>query len=123
MQGELRSLTTVEGDLIDDLVFVEGEDFEIGLLAEIGPKGEEGAELFYLTALSPSIVGNLAKDGPRFLRHFLVMKSFDESTAKDAVERLCRRTNGPDWKSVAEKLARYMAWEFEDYQELEPSNE
>lgn len=118
MQPELKDLTTVEGEFIDDLVYVEGEDFEVSLLASIGVSGEKGADLFYLTAMSPSMIESLAKDGPRFLRHYLIMRSFDAASVRDAIERLCRRTNGADWDEISGKLARYMAWEYEDYQEL-----
>jgi hypothetical protein len=114
LQPELRDLSTTAGEL-EDLVYVSGEEFDICLDVEIGLVGEAGADLFYVSAISPSAMAAMTKDGPRFLRHKLLMDSFNAASAKEAIERLCRRCNGPDWDTIAEKLARYMQWEYEDY--------
>jgi hypothetical protein len=121
MQPDLKDLTTADDEPLDEIIFVEGEDFELSLLASIGPQGDGGADLFYLTALSPSKVESLTKDGPRLFRHYLVMKSFNATTVREVIESLCHRTNAANWHEVAGKLARYMAWEFEDYQQRKPS--
>ena len=36
---------------------------------------------------------------------------------RGAVEKICRATSGRTWQEVAERLARFGRWEFENYQE------
>lgn len=117
MRAELRSLTTETGDDLNGIVYVEGEEFQVALCASIGPYGQKGEDIFYLTAMSPGAIADEANKGPRLLRHILLMKSFSEKSARTMIEKLCNSTSGEDWNAVALKLSRFMAWEFEDYRE------
>lgn len=92
--------------------FVDGEDFCVGLVVEIGIRGEQGADLFYLTACSPSEITAIADQGPRWMRSRIVTKELNYRLAWDFIDRLCRRTSGKDWDEIARKLVRFMDWEF-----------
>jgi hypothetical protein len=51
-------------------------------------------------------------------RHHLVVNRYDLELIRGAIEDLCREATGSDWSSVAEYLARFSKWEFEDYREI-----
>lgn len=50
-----------------------------------------------------------------FVRHRLLVGRWDPDLVRRAVEDLCARTSGRDWREVATRLSRYLAWEFDDY--------
>jgi hypothetical protein len=115
MKVEIRELSSPDIFDLDDAFFPEGAPFSILLVAAIGEVGGKGADLFYVVAISAEALREKAAEGASFLRHYLLMNSFDAKAARRAIERLCERNSGPDWPAIAAKLSRYMKWEFEDY--------
>ena len=105
------SLTNYEPPLPDD--------FGVLLLALVGPDDGSGEEAFYITVCSPQWLARATMDenakGFEFVRHRLVVNRWDPDLFRRAVADLCSHTSGLDWPEVANKLSRFMAWEFEDY--------
>ncbi|WP_108026769.1 Imm8 family immunity protein [Burkholderia mayonis] len=47
----------------------------------------------------------------------LIVETYDYDVIKALIERYVARSDGDDWASIAAKLSRIGAWEFEDYQD------
>lgn len=118
IRGSLKGLHSP--DLVDMQVSAppNPENFSILVQAMIGPEGEDGSETFDFVVCSPQwLEDNVPEEGHLFARHHLILKSYSYKTIWHAIERLCQRTWGRNWEEVANKLAQYGHWEFEDYQD------
>ena len=120
VRGKLKGLDTAaipSGD-IHGFRPEDPTNFSIPVTASIGPANGEGAELFQLTIRSPGYVEpETAGKGFAFERGTLILERWDPDLAERAIGDLCRRTEGYFWQEVAQRLTRYLLWEFEDYQE------
>jgi hypothetical protein len=120
VRGKLKGLDTAaipSGD-IHDFRPADPTNFSIPVTASVGPANSEGAELFQLTIRSPGYVEpETAGKGFAFERGTLILDSWDPGLAERAISDMCRRTEGYFWHEVAQKLTRYLVWEFEDYRE------
>ncbi|KIC35042.1 Imm8 family immunity protein [Leisingera sp. ANG-M7] len=93
----------------------------------IGIQGHEGGDNFVLTICSPkwfednvlkpprSHVSHEQVCKPAFGRHFLFMEYFNPDEIESTIFDLVTNAEGKDWGDVARYLARFFAWEFEDY--------
>ena len=92
------------------------DDFGILLLALIGPQDDVGEEAFFVTVCSAKwlarVTGEENGKGFEFVR---VVDRWDLDLFRRAIGDLCSHTSGESWSEVANKLSRYLAWEFEDY--------
>lgn len=117
----MRSIgTTEQVTLFPDGTFAPGDPSHFGILidAYVGPEGSDGEERFQFVACSPSwMVNETVTDGAHWLRHYLLLERWSHDHVVSAVTKLCTSINEPDWQHVAQKLGRYMHWEFEDYPE------
>ena len=91
-------------------------NFCVAAEALIGPEDDQGAEIFGFEVCTPIWFSENLGDGPLFLRHVILINEYNEQEIKRIVESLVERTFGNSWHEIAEKLSRYMRWEFEDYQ-------
>jgi hypothetical protein len=48
-----------------------------------------------------------------------IVPRYDWDTIKRALTDICEAAPGDDWESISTYLARYGAWEFEDYKGFE----
>ena len=96
------------------------EDGCVGMEADIGPVGEEGAKTFSFQVCTPKgLAGRVDGDGagrPYWGRGTLIVPRFDWDLVEAALMQYVRSVSGADWSEVATKLNRFMYWEFEDYQ-------
>ncbi|MFL9840060.1 Imm8 family immunity protein [Sphingomonas sp. ST-64] len=115
MQAELRSLVTVYHEPLTT-AYPSTEAFRISLRAMIGVAGEEGEESFDFDVCSPAWLDRELDDHPvvggRFL---LIVRDFKPAQIEGYVQKRIAHATGPDWPTIAEKLARWSQWEFEDY--------
>ena len=116
MRPELRNLWS--SDLSDGEFPVNPTNAWVGVQAEIGAHGSEGADTFGLIVATPSALtdGNLPRWGPGIL----LVESFDWSAVRDALEKILRHCEAEDWEGIAAKIGRYLDWEFYDYVEYVP---
>lgn len=112
MKAELKDLGSPD---LDRLGPPHDDDFHVVFIASIGMAGETGEELFQFVVASPTCLRRQVEIKPQFLRHTLLMESFDVVAVRRVVEELCDSATGADWKTIAGKLSRFMHWEFEDY--------
>lgn len=94
----------------------ESESWALGLQILAGPDVGPGEESFDLTVCSLAwLAEQVRRDGVYDGRHHLVVDLYDWSALRAFVERRVRACQGPTWRAVAEQLARFAYWEFEDY--------
>jgi hypothetical protein len=104
---------------IDDLAnwVPQRANWALGLRILAGPSDGPGEESFDVTVCSVGwLKERVLRDGVLDGRHHLIVESFDWQVLREHVERYVQRCEGETWREVAEKLARFGYWEFEDYQ-------
>lgn len=105
---------------IDDLrTYTPGSaSFSIPLELLIGEESREGGDLFYLMVVSSAYISEKVRDsGGLFGRGYLIVPSYSYDQVCDTLSKLCRRSAGATWDNVADKLAQFMEWEFDNYRE------
>jgi Immunity protein 8 len=119
MRAELRGID-IDGSSLGSFTPPDATDFQIAVTAHIGAAGEEGVDLFQLTVCSrTALAAQPLPKGFAFQRHSLVVEAWDPRLVERALSDLCLRTEGQDWPDVAQRLARFLYWEFEDYREAD----
>ena len=119
IQAELRAPYSVDLPCGELERYAPEDPTNVGFLvtAAIGPKDAEGVEVFDVFVCTPRwLADNIADDGFAWGRHKLILPRWDYGLLLAAITDLCAKAVGPDWDSVAARLARYTAWEFEDEQ-------
>ncbi|WP_425647295.1 immunity 8 family protein [Agrobacterium leguminum] len=115
MKAEIRFYSMVGGELAN--YWPEDPfDFCIGMDATIGVEGGTGGDIFSFEVCSPRWFQANRAQSPTFARHVLFVNQYDEYAIKRAVEEIVDRASGENWDEIASILARYMFWEFEDYE-------
>jgi hypothetical protein len=122
IQAELRHLnsTSVPDVELERFEPAAPTDVCIGVTVYIGPKGQQGEDLFDFDICTPrALERRLAGEEPGrlFGRHWIIVGRYSYEVVRFVIERLRSEARGPDWQAVAARLARYGAWEFEDYRE------
>ena len=116
MRAEVKRSWSV--DLPDARSLPENpEDCCVGVQADIGPVGEEGADTFSFQVCTPSALARQfeTEQRPFWARATLLVATFTWETVEAALEQYVASVTGRDWKEVATELNRFMYWEFEDY--------
>jgi hypothetical protein len=91
----------------------------VGVAPESRGEVRAGHESFDFLVCTPRWLSEKVKsDGYVFGRHYLIVPHYDYALIHRAVTDLCEQAQGPDWDAVANFLARYGRWEFEDYRPL-----
>lgn len=115
MKAIVRSVHLIDHENWD---YWPDDPFEFCVAAEamIGPQSENGTEIFSFEVCSPRWFERHRGDKGMFVRHVLLVNEYDEQIIKNAVTDIVEKASGATWRQVATKLARYMFWEFEDYE-------
>lgn len=114
MRAVLRALDSVDFDDFDAGRPGDLHDFDVAVSAGIGPSDSEGLEWFYFSVCSPGrIAAELETAGARWGRATLIMPEYSSKLVRERVMTLCASVESETWDALAEKLARYLAWEFE----------
>jgi len=91
------------------------EDCRVNFQAEIGPRGQEGGEIFSFVAITPRA---LTRDfGARWGRGYLIVGCFSWEIVEGESRKFIRRFAGSSWIEVAEQLSKELQWEFDNYKE------
>lgn len=114
MRGVLRWIHSPDAPDLETWQPPDAETFGILLQALIGPEFADGEESFDFVVCTPSWLARTGAAGPTFLRHHLLVSSFDYGAIRNAIEELVASCEGADWNEVATKLGRFGQWEFED---------
>jgi hypothetical protein len=88
------------------------ERFSLWLEAEIGPKGQAGADRFEFHVCTPGwLAGEVADRRHQWGRFSLIVERWDYEQIRLVVEAICRRAAAPSWPDVSQKLAMYFLTE------------
>jgi hypothetical protein len=90
----------------------EPDDCEVLIEVEIGPKGETGVDVFYLTAITPKAI--MRKADTRWGRGYLITPTFSWSDVEKTLRSLLLRCIGDDWTEISDKLNRVLNREHEN---------
>jgi len=94
------------------------EHFGLSIRLEVGLMGGDATDLFDLFVCTPSwIQEQFTQEGAVWGRHMLLISKYDSNLILQVVTRQMDACQGRDWNEVANKLARFAAWEFEDYKQ------
>lgn len=89
------------------------EDCIVGVTADIGIKGSDGADQFQFDVVTPK---HLARsEDVRWGRGYLIVPFFSWPLVEEALGKLLMHCRREDWDSVASEIAKELHWEFENY--------
>lgn len=119
MRADLKRMYSIELPVsLEAHCPADPEKFGLSIRLEVGLVGSSATDLFDLFVCTPYwIQEQLAQEGPVWGRHILLIPRYDYDLVLQAVTRRMDACQGKDWAEVANKLSRFMAWEFEDYQQ------
>lgn len=110
---EIKSMICHE--LENGMLPPNAEDCSVFIEVEIGPKGEEGADIFSFEAVTPKYL--MRKAETRWGRGYLIVDRFSWSTVESSVKKLLSHCSRQSWVEVATEIGKELNWEFENYQE------
>ena len=114
MKAELKNIVCDDFDL--ENFSPDNENyFSVDLLLSIGLENEKGSDYYRLNVCSPECLVNTFWV-PKILRHVLLMRSYDLERIKKIINEYVESCEGNSYVEISEKLSRFFAWEFEDYQ-------
>ncbi|MBW9210511.1 immunity 8 family protein [Mumia sp. zg.B21] len=116
MRAAVRSLLSFDVDELHAWA-PDSDAWALGLRVVAGPDDGPGEESFDVTVCSVAwLTEQVRRDGVVDGRHHLIVEWFDWRSLRAYIERRVHQCEGATWREVAEKLARFGYWEFEDYQ-------
>jgi hypothetical protein len=89
-----------------------------GLLVQamVGPDDGKGEESFdFVVCTTRWFETQPFEKGFSWPRHHLFVKRWDYATVERAISDVVMHAEGDEWSSVANQIARFGSWEFEDY--------
>jgi hypothetical protein len=120
MKISVKSIDSIEiEDSLDCYYPVDASNFGTWIRVAIGPADRPGADDFQILVCTPAWLSSFV-EGEAYRaawgRHMLIVSEYDIGTIKACIERRVDQCSGDDWQSIALKISRFAAWEFEDYQ-------
>ncbi|QZD88616.1 immunity 8 family protein [Qipengyuania aurantiaca] len=113
--AELKTLFGNSGELLEELQPIGG-CFCHTLRAEIGVRGENGADAFEFDVCSPEFLENETESYPVFSgQNLIITRRFNAEQIEEFVRKRLRHATGKDWNEIAGKINNWARWEFEDY--------
>jgi Immunity protein 8 len=102
---------------VDDLAaFRPQASFSVLVQLLVGPVGGDGEESFELVVCSPDwLAGQIARVGRIAGAHHLIVNDWAWHEIADLCARRVAALEGPSWRTVAQSLNQFAAWEFDDY--------
>jgi hypothetical protein len=121
VSAKIKSFQSVDIENLYTFIPENPTNFSFLLELSIGPNNEEGEELFDVQVCTPSwLISIMHKDDILICRHMIIVQEYNFDKLFNRIKTLIESCMGNTWKEVAEKVARYGHWEFEDYNENNP---
>jgi hypothetical protein len=118
MNAKLKEIYSLELDQpLDRYCPKDPENYAISIRLMIGPENQTASESFDVLVCTPTwLTTHYAKERLAWGHHFLIVLDYDFALIKGEIERKIAACSGKDWPTSAQKLSKYAAWEFTDYQ-------
>lgn len=117
MKQILKSIFLFDSDSFQEFVPEIPHNFHVLASLTIGDESEAGGSDYSLGICTPTWLDHRVQNaGPLPGRHLLIVNRFDAAEVRASIEKIisqCERQNPAETNAV---LARFFAWEFEDYQ-------
>jgi len=117
MKAILKSMW-VDSPTINLDNYFPGDPGNFGLWIEFraGPDDSDGADDYRILVCTPDWIKQACRhEKVVFGRHMLIVLEYDIEEIKSAIGRCVEKCDGSDFAAIANKIARFAAWEFEDY--------
>jgi hypothetical protein len=100
--------------LLSEYTPKDSEVFIVEAEIQIGPKGSEGTDAFWIKVCSPQWLANEVQRNvkPISLHGYLLVRDFSYQAIVDRLSELLVACEGKDWEEASQKLSRYFDWEF-----------
>ncbi|WP_456786054.1 immunity 8 family protein [Cellulomonas sp. P5_C5] len=117
MRAALRETYSLDdGVEIDTYVPRDPTNDGVRVRLMVGPADGDGEESFDVLVCTPAWLQEIVDEhGPQLGRHLLLVGTLDLPAAVSFLRDHVEALEAPDWRGLAEKLARVGNWEFEDY--------
>ncbi len=114
MKAKIKSIDLNNSIAFDDFKPENIENFSVWIAFSIGEENSNGSDLFLLNVCSPKwLIENTLT--PTWGRHMLILNEYDRNTIKGTVSNYLESITKDSWLSLAEEIGKFLAWEFEDY--------
>jgi len=100
---------------LDSYLPDDPEKFGLWIEFGIGPSDAAGSDDYRVLVCTPDWLRDTVWE-PRWGRHMLIVRMYDRSAIEKCVQDYVAKCTGADWADIAEKIARNLFWEFEDFQ-------
>lgn len=89
--------------------------FSLDLLLQIGADDHHRIDNFELFICTPEWLSAYQWQ-PILMRNIMLVRSYDLKKIKKLISDYIEQCEGSDWLEIVQKLSRFFAWEYEDYQ-------
>jgi hypothetical protein len=115
MRAELKNFFS--SDVNIESYWPEDEkNFGFWVSALIGPHNQPGTEIFQILICTPDwLKEHHTKDKFIWGRNMLIVFSYDIDEIKKFIQQYMENCTAEDWPSLARKISKIGAWEFEEY--------
>ena len=121
MKAEIKNIHSFDIDDLPNYRPPDPESFSFHLRIIAGPLSAPGEESFDLIVSTPTwLSNNYPKEAIIIGRHRLIVMEYNFERIRKTITDLWESCEAPNWNELAEKLARFGHWEFEDYEENKP---
>ncbi len=119
MRAALRDTYRLDdGAEIDSYASPDPTNDGVRVRLMVGPADGPGEESFDVLVCTTAWLKTVIDvDGPQIGRHLLLVGTLDLTAAVAFLREHIESLEAPDWKGLAEQIARVGYWEFEDYTE------
>lgn len=118
MKAIIKSMWINSAAIDLDTYFPEDpECFGLWIEFRAGFKDEESADDFRVLVCTPEwLRKEYGWKKSMWGRHMLVVFNYDLDAIKMEINQCVENCTGDNWMIIAQKISRFFAWEFEDYQ-------
>lgn len=116
MRAKIRSVASSDIGDLESHVSTRPDNDGVWVRFMVGPDGDPGEESFDVLICTPSWLSDRVEEaGPMHGRYCLIMKSLDLSLGSQIMRNKIESMAADDWPQLANKIAGFAYWEFEDY--------
>jgi hypothetical protein len=108
-------------EYVDETPSAADGPFMLAMTAGIGPRGDDSAQNFQVVVCNSGWIAQQSKATTAFWpRGVLVVDRFDLDHIEEVLQALVQTfIKSDDWPTFAERVNRYLLWEYEDFDDFQ----